>query len=136
MEGGYLKYVIENCEIALEELCRINEELRGGMNPDSNADVSRLGAYNRMIQDYLLIRIAVLFDKGTRTVSFINSFPGNSVVKSAQNEKVIQYILGFRNKIIAHSEKEWLQIGNFPITDEICDSNLKGILRNLKSLVS
>jgi len=54
--NGYLKYVIENCEVALEELCRINGELRAGMNSNSSVDVNRLGAYNRMIQDYLIIR--------------------------------------------------------------------------------
>jgi hypothetical protein len=134
--NGYLSYVIENCEVALKELGRINNELRAGMSLDSTADVNQLGAYNRMIQDYLIIRTAGLFDKDTRTISFVNLFPTNSVVASAQNEKIIQYILKTRDKFVAHSEKDWIENTNFPVTDEICNSNLKEILKNLKELVS
>lgn len=133
---GYLKYVIENCEVAFTELCRVNGELRAGMNPDSAADVNRLGAYNRMIQDYLIIRIAGLFDKDARTISFANSFVGNLVVESARGEEIIKYILETRNKFVAHSEKKSIEAGDFPETDKICNSNLKGILERLKSLTT
>lgn len=131
---GYLKYVIENCETALTELCRVNIELRAGMNLDSTADVNRLGAYNRMIQDYLIVRIAGLFDKDSRTISFANSSVGNSIVESSRNEEIIQYILQMRNKFVAHSEKQSIEDGDFPDTDKICNSNLKEILEKLKTL--
>ena len=134
--NGYLKYVIENCEIALTELCRINGELRVGMSPDSVADVNRLGAYNRMIQDYLIIRIAGLFDKDAKTISFTNSFADNLVVESARSEEIIKYILKTRNKFVAHSEKKFIQAGDFPETDKICNSNLKEILGKLKTLTT
>ena len=133
---GYLKYIIENCEVAFTELCRINGELRIGMSLDSVADVNRLGAYNRMIQDYLIIRVAGLFDKDTRTISFANSFVGNSVIKSSQGEKVIQYILEIRNKFVAHSEKKFIETCDFSETDKICNSNLKEILGKLKILTN
>lgn len=132
--NGYLKYVIENCEVALAELRRINGELRAGMSPDSTADVNRLGAYNRMIQDYLIVRIAGLFDKDTRTISFANSFAENPVVESARSEEIIKYILRKRNKFIAHSEKKSIEAGDFPETDKICNSNLSEILEKLKAL--
>lgn len=132
--NGYLKYVIENCEFALTELCKINGELRTGMSQDSTADVNRLGAYNRMIQDYLIVRIAGLFDKDTRTLSFVNSFVGNPIVESARSEEIIQYILDSRNGFVAHSEKEFIENGNFPDTEKICTSNLTEVLDKLKNL--
>jgi hypothetical protein len=134
--NGYLKYVIENCETALEELCRINTELRAGMSPDSSADVNKLGAYNRMIQDYLIIRVAGLFDEDTRTASFANTFDNNPIFTSACDETIVKYILDTRNKFVAHSEKEWIENGNFPGTDKICNSNLVEVLKNLKELLS
>lgn len=134
--NGYLKYVIENCEVALAELCRINGELRAGMSLDSNIDVNQLGAYNRMIQDYLIIRISGLFDKNARTISFANSFDGNPVVESAQNEEIIKYIRESRNKFVAHSEKKSVEAGDFPETGKICNSNLKEILSELKALTT
>lgn len=133
--NGYLKYVVENCEVALAELCRINNELRAGMSSDSAADVNQLGAYNRMIQDYLIIRIAGLFDRDIRTISFVNLFAGNSVVESVQNEEIIQYILQNRNKFVAHSEGKIIEAGDFPETNKICTSNLKEVLGKLKTLV-
>ena len=134
--NGYIKYVIENCEFALTELSRINSELRVGMSPNSTTDVQHLGAYNRMIQDYLIIRLAGLFDKDTRAISFVNLFTGNEVVESAQNEKIIQYILETRNKFVAHSEKRFIEVSDFPDTGKICNSNLKEILLKLKILIS
>ena len=134
--NGYLKYVIKNCETALEELCRINTELRAGMSPDSSADVNKIGAYNRMIQDYLIIRVAGLFDKDTRTASFANTFDNNPIFTSARDETIVKYILDTRNKFVAHSEKEWIENGNFPETDKICSSNLGEILKNLEGLLS
>lgn len=131
---GYLKYIIENCEVALAELCRVNAELCAGMSLDSTADVNRLGAYNRMIQDYLIIRIAGFFDKDYRTISFANSFVGNTAVESACSEDIIQYILQARNKFVAHSEKKYIEVSNFLETNKICNSNLNEILENLKVL--
>lgn len=133
--NGYLRYVIENCEVALEELCQINEKLRIGMGPNSTADVNKLGAYNRMIQDYLIIRVAGLFDKDTRTASFANTFSGNPSFESARNKNIVKYILDTRNKFVAHSEEKWITNGNFPETSKICNSNLKEILEKLKSLI-
>lgn len=134
--NGYLKYVIENCEVALAELCQINGKLRAGMSPDSTADVNQLGAYNRMIQDYLIVRIVGLFDKDSRTISFANSFVGNPIVESARSEEIIKYILQTRNKFVAHSEKKSIEAGDFPDTDKICNSNLKEILEKLKTLTA
>lgn len=132
--NGYLRYVIENCEVAIDELCRINEKLLAGMSLDSSVDVNKLGAYNRMIQDYLIIRVAGLFDKDKRTISLANTFSDDSIFESARNEDIIKYILDTRNKFVAHSEEKWITDSNFPETNKICHSNLKEILERLKNV--
>jgi len=133
---GYLKYVLENCEAALDELCRINKELNAGMSPDSNVDVNRLGALDRMIKDYLIIRVAGLFDKDTRTISFENLFEGNAELDSIKNENIIKEIIEVRNRFVAHSDKNYIQQGNFSIeTAKLCNSNLKEILKSLQKLL-
>lgn len=137
MDKGYLKYILENCETAFDELCRINKELLEGMSPESNADVNRLGALNRMIQDYLVIRVAGLFDKDTRTISFENLFPNNADVAAVEQEAIIEEIIKNRMKFVAHSEKSYIANDKFAIkTSKICNSNLKELLARLKSLVS
>lgn len=134
--NGYLKYVVENCKTALDELCRTNKELIVGMSPESNADVNRLGALNRMIQDYLVIRVAGLFDKDTRTISFCNVFPQNQEIKEIEQEKIVKKIIENRNRFVGHSDNDYISEGNFAIpTNEICGSNLKTLLERLERLL-
>ena len=134
--NGYLKYVIENSKTAFDELCRTNKELIDGMRTESNADVNRLGAFNRMIQDYLVIRVAGLFDKDNRTISFTNTFPKNQEVESIEQEEIIKKIIENRNRFVGHSDHDYISEGNFAIpTNEICGSNLKTLLEKLERLL-
>ena len=134
--NGYLKYVVENCKTAFDELCKTNKELIDGMRLESNADVNRLGALNRMIQDYLVMRIAGLFDKDSRTISFNNAFPKNQEVESIEREEIIERIVENRNRFVGHSDHDYISEGNFAIpTNEICNSNLKSLLEKLDRLL-
>lgn len=134
--NGYLKYIVENCKTAFDELCRTNKELIIRMNPESNADVNRLGAFNRMIQDYLVIRVAGLFDKDTRTISFSNAFPKNKEIESIEQEEIIKKIVENRNRFVGHSDHNYISEGNFAIpTNEICSSNLKTLLERLETIL-
>ena len=134
--NGYLKYVVENCKTAFDELCKTNKELIDGMRLESNADVNRLGALNRMIQDYLVMRIAGLFDKDSRTISFNNAFPKNQEVESIEREEIIKSTVENRNRFVGHSDHNYISEGNFAIpTNEIRGSNLKTLLERLERLL-
>jgi len=134
--NGYLKYVIENCKTAFDELCKTNKELIVGMSPELKTDVNRLGTLNRMIQDYLVIRVAGLFDKDTRTISFRNAFPENQEVESIRQEEIVKKIIESRNRFVGHSDNDYISKGNFVIpTNEICSSNLRSLLKKLEQLL-
>ena len=140
--NGYLKYVIENCKIAFGELCKINTELVAGMSLESNADVNNLGALNRMIQDYLIIRIGGLFDnteyktKGgvDEVISFKKLFSCNTDFENIKEQEIIKYIIEQRNNFVAHLNINFIE-NNFPITARICNSNLKELLEKLEKLL-
>lgn len=134
--NGYLKYVIENCKTAFDELCRVNNELVAGMHPRSNADVNHLGALNRMIQDYLIIRIAGLFDSDSRVISFENSLKGNSEYESIKNDPTIRYIRKLRNTFVGHNNKKRIEDSKFPEAHKIISSNLKELLNRLIALLN
>ena len=134
--NGYLKYVVENCKTAFDELCKTNKELIFGMNLESNADINHLGAMNRMIQDYLVIRVAGLFDKDSRTISFNTVFPKNQKVENIEQEEVIKKIIENRNRFVGHLDRDYISDGKFAIpTNEICNSNLKNLLERLEQLL-
>ena len=137
-----LNYILENCLFAYNELCKVNNELIQGMRIDSNADVNHLGAMNRMIQDYLIVRVGGLFDKTEHrtgggideVVSFGKLFSDNEDFKNIKRQEVIKYIIEQRHNFVAHINIEYLE-NNFPITAKICNSNLKELLENLQKLL-
>jgi len=137
-----LNYIIENCIFAYDELCKVNKELTAGMSSNSNADVNHLGAMNRMIQDYLIIRVGGLFDKtehrarggDDEVVSFEKLFSTNNDYQKIKSENVIKYIIEQRHNFVAHTNKNHVE-NNFPVTAKICNSNLKDQLMNLQNLL-
>jgi len=106
-----LNYILENCIFAYDELCKVNKELVAGMSLDSNADVNHLGAMNRMIQDYLIIRVGGLFDKtehrtnsgDDEVVSFEKLFSTDQNYQKIKSEEVVKYIIEQRHNFVAHT---------------------------------
>jgi hypothetical protein len=139
---GVLNYILENCIFAYDELCRVNRELVEGMCPDSNADVNYLGAMNRMIQDYLIVRVGCLFDRtehkvkggSDEVVSFEKIFSNNSDFKKIKDQEIVKYVVKQRHNFVAHTNREHVK-NDFPITSKICASNLKELLLDLQKLL-
>ncbi len=140
-DKSILSYILENCIFAHDELCKVNKELVEGMRLDSNTDVNHLGAMNRMIQDYLIIRVGGLFDKTEQkakggvdeVVSFEKLFSNNQDFQKIKEQEIIKYIIEQRHNFVAHTNREHIE-NNFPITAKICNSNLKEILQDLQKL--
>ena len=133
-EKGILSYILENCVFAYDELCQVNRDLINGMSPSSAADVNHLGAMNRMIQDYLIVRVAGLFDRTKGVVSLDKLFSGDAKYQAVKMNEVIQYIIQQRNNFVAHTNKSHIQ-NNFPVTERICKSNVRVLLVNFQALV-
>ena len=137
-----LNYILENCIFAYDELCKVNKELIAGKSFDSNADVNHLGAMNRMIQDYLIIRVGGLFDKtehranggDDEVISFEKLFSTNQSYQRIKSQEIIKYIIEQRHNFVAHTNKKHVE-NNFPITTKIRDSNLKDQLTGLQNLL-
>ncbi len=129
---GRLNYVLENCQTAYRELCRVNKELQEAMNTSSPINPQPLGDLNRMIQDYLIVRIAGLFDKDSRVISFATLFHGSKELQSIRKEKVIKDIIHNRHNWVAHNNRN----GQVMATADICNSNLEEILERMKKMVN
>ena len=135
-----LDYILQNCIVAYDELCTVNKKLNKGMCPDSDVDVNHLGAMDRMIKDYLIIRVGGLFDKTTyprkgevdEVVSCEKILSTNETYKSMGDKKIIKYIINKRHNFVAHTNKNF----DVPKSSKICDSDLREILLKLKDLVS
>jgi hypothetical protein len=146
---GILIYTIDNCESAFDELKKINEKITNNELKDFNSDIDiqYLGIMNRILSDYLTIRVAGLFDKDDRNASFENiTFTNNeySIINSIKGNVVIKYLRNRRKEWGAHisvykgltqEEMERKMENNFN-TSKIIDSNLKELLNKLKDLLN
>ena len=135
MKKGYLVYLIENCLKDLEALERVSKELNKGMNLSSNADVNYLGVINRCVQECLIIKVASLFDRNSKSIALYNALDKKDVDKLRKNS-IIKKIIRVRNKFIAHNDFRYLEIRNFGlVTADIITSNLKELLKEAKQKV-
>ncbi len=141
-DKAILGYLVENCISAYDELCKVNRELVEGMAPNSNADVNRLGMMNRVLQDYVIIRVGGLFDRvkyKTRgetdeVISFEKLYSGDKGLENVKGQEIIKYIIKQRHNFTAHTNRNHIE-KNFPVTAKICDSNLKTLLEILQKLL-
>lgn len=132
---GHLEYLIQNCATAFEELRRLNSELLKLFISDEEAeDINRIGALHRMVQDYLIVRVAGLFDAESYTVSFDIIFREDENYKRIKKEDIIQYIVRLRHTFVAHRHKKL--VDGLPETGKILESNLLDLLKELEALLT
>lgn len=130
-----LIYILQNCQTAFEELKGLNTKLIFELNSASaTPEINRTGSLHRMTQDYLIVRVAGLFDKDSRVASFENLCPHDQGYLSLKKESIIIYLIGLRHNFSAHQNLAEMQKGNFPETNKILNSNLGEVLQKLLQL--
>lgn len=104
--NGRLIWVIDNCIFAYDQLCTINKKLKEEFDKvqrrdfSSNTDMNYLGAMNSMLQDYLTVRVAGLFDKPEykvrgethKVVTFEKILSEDKTYKRAKSQEIVEYI--------------------------------------------
>ena len=133
---GYLKYIIENCKEALTELCSMNQKLKDSLGIESRLNSNQLGILNRVLRDYLVIRISGLFDKDSRTISLINSDLDCGEIDKIRQETIINKLIMERDKGVAHSEEKYVMGEVIRLyIDDIINSNLKDLLTRIELIL-
>ncbi len=104
------------------------------MRPDvtTEIDVNRIGALHRMVQDYLIVRVAGLFDKKDYVVSFEDAFNGDKNYEGIKQEAIIKYLQKLRGNFVGHKHKK----SELPETSKILDSNLSSIFEKLDKILA
>jgi len=64
----HLRYLVENCQIALKKLQELNIEPIRAMQQNNPINPNPIGDLHRIVQDYLIVRVAGLFDKQTNNL--------------------------------------------------------------------
>jgi hypothetical protein len=130
---GHLRYLVENCDVAFKELKRLNCKLQAEMSSDSSTNPNATGALHRMVQDYLIIRVAGLFDKKTYTSSFAVAYGEDENYKKIRKELIIEYMIKMRSTFVGHTHQN-LTYG-YPDTNKILTSNIPRFLNDLLKIL-
>lgn len=127
-----LIYIIQNCQTAFEELKQLNSKLNSALDPSSiTPEINRIGSLHRMTQDYLIVRVAGLFDDDSRVVSFEKICAKDQEYRNLRKEIIIEYLIKLRHTFSAHANLARMQNGEFPETYKILNSNLNEVLQKL-----
>ena len=102
----------------------------------ADADVGRIGNLHRIVQDYLIVRVAGLFDKRGGVISFEPWFKNNQVYKEIYQEQIIVDLIKLRHNFVAHNNQRNVDGNAFPETQQILNSNLKPLLLRLRKLLN
>ncbi len=118
---GFIMYSIYNIKLAHEDLSKYNKalNLQFQTSKESAFDLNELGRLDRVLKDYIILKIAAFFDKDYRTLSLIQL--KNLLLRDSPNigkesvrklvlienifKKEIDIILTCRHQVVAHSEK-------------------------------
>lgn len=132
---GELKYLTQNCITAFNELKRLNKSLHWArdLKFDSNIDINQIETLHRIVQDYIIVKVAALFDPKTYTASYENEFKKNKEYGNIKKANIIKYIIIMRHAFVSHNHKE--KPKGHPQTYIILESNLPNLLNQLISLL-
>ena len=144
---GLLVYSLDNCKNAYEDLKEFNKELNDALENKSNVkDINKIGRLNRVLKDYLIIKIRTLFVVDTRTLSFIQlarfllknnpetgrKFVGELKIIGDKYQETLDQLDLIANKVVVHAEDTKVEIIN---TAELLEKPILELVDDLMRLL-
>lgn len=130
--GGALRYFLGNCRFALDKLHEVNKKFRNADGKELNS----LGREQRVLAEYLIVRLASLFDQNKKAVSFENLCSDNKKYKNIKHVPVIKYVIDMRHNFVAHANFRRMMDGNFPSPAQLLNSNLRDLIEKLEKIAA
>lgn len=145
---GSLMYSIGNCKNAFRYLEETNKLLNEVYQIGPTTNLNELGHKDRVFKDYLILKIASLFDKNSKTLSLYtldkflkNEIPtkskdfsiGFKLILSAYGKHIDQ-IVATRHNVVAHSGEDGLD--NFMHTADLLSMPIPELLSEIEKLVA
>lgn len=144
---GSIQYGVGNCKNAFTYLKQKNDELNEAWRDGRTNNLNELGHLDKVFKDYLILKIANLFDKRGDTLSFfsLQKFfqknlpdredlfsPSFAKIKS-EYEDTINKIVKVRHKAVAHMGNDFLD--NILHTQDLLVMPIMELLKDIENLV-
>jgi hypothetical protein len=144
---GFLFYSIGNCQNAFRYLKETNDQLNAAWRSGETSKLNELGQHDRIYKDYLILKIAGLFDKHSDTLSLPNfaaflerefsdgkRFAESLEVICSKYEDIIKQITANRHKVVAHAGREGL--ANLLYTQDLLAMPIPTLLKEIENLLA
>jgi hypothetical protein len=145
---GAISYSIGNCKNAFRYLKKTNDELNECWRSGRTDNINELGQHDRVFKDYLILKVAGLFDKHNDALSLITfksflekAFPEFYKQFSTGLDKInfeykdtISKIIQSRHKIVAHSDKDGFD--NLIHTQDLLEMPIPNLLKDVENLLA
>lgn len=128
MDNEYLKFQITKIKQALAILKKNSQNLMAAMDIASRVNPNEYGRLDRIIKEYIVIKVAALIDRDKRTFSLRH-------LKNSKIDSVLQKYTGMletikknRDKAFGHHEKNFIEKEEIMQTGDLFDLPLTGFL--------
>lgn len=146
--NGSLMYSIGNCKNAFHYLEETNKLLNEVYRVGPTTNLNELGHKDHVFKDYLILKIASLFDKNSKTLSLctLDKFLKKEIPTKTNDFAVgfksilsiygkhIDKIVATRHNIVAHSGEDGLD--NFMHTADLLSMPIPELLSEIEKLVA
>ena len=143
---GSIQYGVGNCKNAYTYLKQKNEELNEAWRAPKTGNINELGHLDRGFKDYLILKIASLFDKRDDTLSlfslqkfFKNNLPDQEDLFlpgfweiQGKYRDAIQKIVNARHKVVAHTGDKFFD--NLIHTEDLLTMPIMEMLKDIENL--
>lgn len=122
MDNEYLKFQITKTRQALAILKKNSQDLMAAMDDSSPINPNEYGRLNRIITEYIVIKVAALNDRDKRTFSLRHL--GNSQVDSVLQKyaRMLDAMKRNRDKAFGHHEKNFIENEEIMQASDLLDS--------------
>ena len=145
--SGFLFYSIGNCKNAFKYLKETNQELNEAWNSGKTNNLNELGEKDRVFKDYLILKIAGLFDSSKDTISLLNfayflekefsdgkQFFENLELIREKYKTIIERIIKNRHKVVAHTDDK--ELHNLIHMQDLLDMPIPQLLKEIEDLLA
>lgn len=132
MDTEYLKFQITKIRQALEILKKNRQNLMVAMDITSPINPNESGRLNRIITEYVVIKVTALIDKDKRTFSLFNLNNKNLTSILKKYNDMLMVIKKNRDKAFGHHEKNFIVNEDIMQAADLFDLPLLDFLKEIE----